>query len=49
MDMEPTLTHFGYRVFRNRNQTREERQAEFAENHAAILVASVADRRAEAA
>jgi hypothetical protein len=35
MDMEPTLTHFGLGVFRDRKQTREEREAKFAEDRAA--------------
>ena len=47
--MEPTLTHFRYGVYRDRNQTREERQAEFAENRAAMLDDRVADEFVRAA
>jgi hypothetical protein len=49
MDMEPTLTHFGYGVFRDRNKTREQREAEFAENRAAMLDDPVADEFVRAA
>lgn len=49
MDMEPTLTHFGLGVFRDRKQTREEREAEFAENRAALLDDRVAEEFVRAA
>lgn len=43
MDMEPTLTHFGFGVFPDRKETREEREAKFAENRAALLHDRVAE------
>lgn len=49
MDMEPTLTHFGLGVFRDRKQTREEREAKFTENRAALLEDYVAEEFVRAA
>jgi hypothetical protein len=43
MDLDPTLTHFGYGVFRDRKQTPEERRAKFAENRASMLEDYAAD------
>ncbi|PYF01813.1 hypothetical protein BJ122_11736 [Rhodopseudomonas faecalis] len=37
MALEPTLTHFGYGIFRDRSQSPEVRKAKFAENRAAML------------
>jgi hypothetical protein len=49
MDVEPTLTHFGLGVFRDRKQTREEREATFAEDRAALLSDGVAEEFVRAA
>ena len=43
MDLEPSLTHFGYGVYRDRKQTPEERRAKFAENRANMLDDYAAD------
>ena len=37
MALEPTLTYFGYGIFRERKQSPEERKAEFAERRADML------------
>lgn len=37
MDLEPSLTHFGYGVYWDRKQTPEERRAKFAETRAEML------------
>ncbi len=48
MDIEPSLTHFGYGVYRDRKQTPEERRAKFAENRAKMLETFAADEFARA-